>query len=244
MTGPEPGPDGLWAVVIGIDDYPGQSSDLASAKADTREVLTMLDRAGVPFEQRAVLLDGDATAGNIARALDWLVEHAGADATAVVFYAGHVRKLGPGRETIVAADGAQVTDQEVAAHLERLRAARTWLIFATCYGAGFDEALRPGRILTAAAGADDLAYENPQMGRSYLVEYMIRRAFNQGRANTVEGAFAWARKALERERPDRVPVQDDRYEGDMPVRNEPPAPTPSGSCGVPIPGVISCRHEP
>ena len=217
---------GVWAVVIGIDDYPGTGSDLRSAVADAGDVDAALARYGVPTERRLVLTNGQARAATIETALDWLVAHASADATAVLFYAGHVRKLDDA-EAIVGADGDVVLDGEVASRLARLQAHRAWIAIAACYGGGFTEALAPGRILTAAADADGLAYENATYGRSYLVEYMVRRAMLGGAADdSIEQAFAWAADSLRRDHPDRVPFQIDRTDGEL-VLGVPLAPRPA-----------------
>ena len=207
---------GTWAVSIGINDYPGRSHDLRSAVADALEVDQALAGYGVPPEQRLLITDRAASADTIGRALDWLLANAGPDANVVFFYAGHVRKLAATSETIVGADGETLDDVEVAERLRPLAARRAWIAIAACYGGGFTEVLEPGRILTAAAGPDDLAYENTQLGRSYLVEYMVRRAMAGGEAPTsVEAAFAYAAEAIAREHPNRVPVQDDRLEGEL-----------------------------
>lgn len=239
----DPGPagGGIWAVVIGIDDYPGGSHDLLSAGNDARDMDAVLARAGSPPEQRLRLTDGQATADNIRRSLDWLVDRAGPDATAVFFFAGHVRDLGGGTEAMVGSDGGVVHDKEVARRLRGLHAARTWIVLAACYAGGFDEVLAPGRILTAAAPAGRLAYENLSMRRSYLVEYVLRQAVLNGRAPgpiSVESAFAWGEAAIRKDYPDRVPVQFDRLAGDLPLggagwsnpppppRQDPPPPPP------------------
>lgn len=212
---------GVWALVVGINDYPGVDADLRNAVNDGLEVLRLLDRMGSPEVQRRVLFEHEATAENIAAGLDWLVANAGPAATAVVFYAGHVRKVAPGQESIVGADSRDLADTEVARRLSGLQAERSWLIVAACYAEGFDEAMAAGRILTGASGRDALAYEDPRMGRSYLVEYMIRRAILQGRASeSVEQAFAWAVEALRRDRPDRLPVQHDAVPGHFPIGGE------------------------
>jgi len=52
---------------------------------------------------------------------------------------------------------------------------------AACYGGGFTELMAPGRILTAAADANSLAYENESFGRSYLDEYLIHQALLESR---------------------------------------------------------------
>lgn len=211
-----PSGGGTWALVIGIDDYPGRGNDLRSAGNDADDMDRVLGRFGVDPTQRIRLSDGQADAATIRRAVDWIVDRAGPEASVVLFYAGHVRRLGGGREAIVAADGALVRDLDLARQLAPLQARRAWMVFASCFGGGFTELLAPGRILTGAAPADRLAYESIQLGRSYLGEYLVRRALLEGRAPaTVEGAFAWAEAAIRRDHPNRVPVQFDHHEGDF-----------------------------
>ena len=217
---------GVWAVIIGIDDYPGTRSDLRSAVADVGDIDAALARYGVPAERRLVLTNSQARAATIETALDWLVAHASADATAVLFYAGHVRKI-DGDEAIVGADGDLLRDDEVARRLAGLQARRAWIVIAACYGGGFTEALAPGRILTAAADADSLAYENATYGRSYLVEYMVRRAMIEGAADgSIEQAFAWAADNLGRDHPERVPFQIDHADGEVALGVPSAAPPP------------------
>ena len=220
---------GTWALVIGINDYPGVRYDLRSAVNDANDVNEALAAMGVTADRRMVLRDRQANAGTIRAALDWLTAHAGPGSTLVLFYAGHVQRMDPGREALVGSDGAVVPDAEVAAMLDRSPAERAWITIAGCYGGGFDEVVRPGRILTAAAPSDRVAYENEGFGRSYLVEYMIRRAVLTHGISTVEGAFAWATAELERDYPERVPVQLDAVGGELDLRVGPPPSSPSGS---------------
>jgi hypothetical protein len=237
---------GVWAVIIGINDYPGTRSDLRSAVADAGDVDAALARYGVPAERRLVLTDGQADAATIEKALDWLVAHAAVDATAVLFYAGHVRKLDDDTEAIVGADGDVVRDEDVAGRLGGLRAHRAWIGVAACYGGGFTEALAPGRVLTAAADADSLAYENATYGRSYLVEYMVRRAMIESAADgSIEQAFAWAVDNLERDHPDRVPFQIDHADGDL-VLGVPSAPAspPAGDPPAEPPPTAPADEQP
>jgi hypothetical protein len=211
-AGPAIGPTGtgVWAVVIGIADYPGRAHDLAYARNDAADMVDVLRQAGQPASQRIVLTDATASATAIRRALDWLVANAGPDATAAVYFAGHVRKLAPSTEALVAADGVVLADRDVARSLAPLRAGRTWLVIAGCYGGGFTEALAPGRLLTAAAPSGSLAYETTAYRRSYLGEYLVRRGLLEGRGGTtVQAAFAYATAELRRDHPGRMPVQID-----------------------------------
>ena len=251
-TGPKEG--GVWAVVVGIDDYPGTDSDLKAAVADARDVDSALAAYGVPPAHRLVLLDHQATGDNIRGALTWLTGRAAADSTAVFFYSGHVRKVAGdpshiGRsvdEAIVASDGDNVYSGQVAGILRNLEARSAWLGIAACYGGGFDDALAPGRVLTAAAGENDVAYENSSLGHSYMVEYMVRRAMLQGKAaGSVQEAFAWARAQIAHDYPNRQPVIVDRSKAPVvlgrtvpaaaPERKAAPAPPPAQRDPQPTP---------
>jgi hypothetical protein len=217
FTGAKAG--GTWAVIIGVNDYPGSGHDLRSAVNDAMDVNEALARMGVPGDRRVLLRDNQANAATIRTALDWLVAHAGPDAVAVFFYAGHIRNLGGGTEAIVGADGGLVRDAEMAAQLLRLQARRAWIALAACYSGGFTEVLADGRVLTAAAPAGSLAYETDAYNRSYMVEYMVRRAMIQNAASaSVESAFAYARSELSRDHPRRVPVQFDSLQGELDLR--------------------------
>jgi hypothetical protein len=226
-TGPATG--GTWAVIVGINDYPGQASDLRAAVNDATDMDVALAGMGVPAENRLVLLDGQATAARIRDAIGWLSSRAGPDATAVFFYGGHVRKLGPLTEAIVTADGAVIDDRQLEEHLSHVAARRMWIAMASCFGGGFTEVLAAGRVLTGAAPADALAYETTEYGRSFLVQYMVREAMIEKRAaSSVQAAFAYATTELARRHPTRLPVQIDLAGGPLDLR-----PLLAAATGVP-----------
>ncbi|MBW3556592.1 MAG: caspase family protein [Actinobacteria bacterium] len=265
-----PRSSGTWAVIIGINNYPGTSHDLQSAVNDANDVNQALTRFGVAGERRLLLRDTEASIANIRKSVEWLNANAGPDATAVFFYAGHVRKIRAGTEAMVAADGGMMSDAELAGLLDGLQARKVWVGIAACYGGGFTEVMKPGRVLVAAASADEVAYENLNFARSYLVEYMVRRAMIGSGLSTVEGAFAAAHEGLRRDFPNRVPVQFDQLPGALELRvvasrptstAPPPAagspgspPPPGGSAPPPPPppppddgcsgltgGIVQCR---
>ncbi len=228
-----PGPPasaGTWAVIVGIDDYPGSDHDLRSSVNDAREVDTALSVLGVPSANRLALLNGEASSCGIRSALDWLVARASPEATAVFFFAGHARILGSGARAVMAADGSPITDGELGSGLSGLQARRAWIAMATCYGAGFTAVLGPGRVLTGAAGPNDLAYEALDSDLSYMVDYMVRRAIIGGGApQSVEAAFAYAQDGLGRTAAARVPVQIDDAPGELDLRQSTAVPLPTGT---------------
>jgi hypothetical protein len=209
--------DGTWAVIVGVNDYPGEAADLNYAVNDATDAVNAL-RAHGAGDHVMLLRDGQVTADVLRSAVSWLTNNAGPDAVAVFYFAGHVKKV-RGSEAIVTADGGLVMDHELAAWLRPLATRNAWITMASCYGGGFTEVLAPGRVLTAAAGPDQVAYESSAFGRSYLGEYMVHRAMVQGAArDTVQSAFAWAHAKISEEHPGREPVQYDRSNGTVSLR--------------------------
>lgn len=236
VTDPDPSPSaappvtgtGTWAVEIGIDDYAPGIAPLSGAVNDADDVDQAMALMGVPADQRLVLRDGEASRVGVETALDWLDAHAGPRAVAVFFFAGHAQYLPSGAPALVAADGGDITSAQLAAQLGHLQAHRAWIALATCYAGAFTDVLAPGRVLTAAAPAGQLAYESSEWDRSYLDEYMVRQAMIEGRApETVQSAFAYAAAALARQDPGRQPVEFDDGSGPLDLRQ--PGTTPAGS---------------
>ena len=229
----------VFALVIGINDYPGTRYDLHAAVADADDMAAALLHYGVPAANIDLLTDGNADAASIVRGIRWLTSTAGPDSTVVLSYSGHARKLGSTTEAIVSSDGVPIADWYLARQLAPLQARDTWIVMASCYGAGFDELLAPGRILTAAADANGIAYESPQFGRSFLDEYLVRRGLLLGQAGgpTVQQAFQWAQGMLQRDAPDRTLTQlDDANEPislDGQHRTSVPPPAPLAPANAP-----------
>ncbi len=215
-------PDRRWALVIGIDEYPGASRDLLLSAADARDTArALVRRLGFPRRQVRVLLNGEATAAAIRRSARWLASRTGEGGTSVLFYAGHavqLRHLDGDREdvdeAILAADGRLVPDGVLAGALEG-SAGRMWLVVAACHGAGFRDALAPGRVLTAASAENDLAYESDALGNSFLVEYVVGAGLLANRSRTAEAAFRTGLAAMPGAYARHRPLQLDRVAGPL-----------------------------
>ena len=269
---PEPAPVAgssrqTWALIVGINTYPRGDHDLRTAAADARDVDDAVAGYGVASDHRRVLLDRSATAANIRAAFGWLTARAGPDDTAVVFFAGHAAHVGGGRRAgrpevaAIAADDVALPQSELGRLLAPLRARSVWLAMAACYGAEFDGLLAPGRLLTAAAGRGQLAYESDALPHSYLVEYMVQQAMIDGDASrSVEEAFQWARAQIAQQYPGREPTMIDDRSAPLvlglapgrpprPGRPAPPAaqrepgtPPPAPTEPAAPPGDAGCTH--
>jgi hypothetical protein len=201
----------VYALIVGVNDYAGTQYDLRAGVSDANTVNEALAKFGVPAANRVVLRDGQARRPQLVAAVKALVQRAGPGSTIVFAYSGHVRKLDADTEAIVTPEGGVLTDQQLASLLAPSRASNMWLLLATCYAGGFTELLGPGRILTAAADANSLAYESPSINGSYLVHHMVREGWLQGKAGpSVQEAFAYADARIKARYPNRRPLQFDR----------------------------------
>jgi hypothetical protein len=204
----------VFALLIGIDDYPGSAYDLRSAVADVDTIDAALAGFDVPAGNRVVLRDGQATRPAVVAAVRSLVRQGGPGATYVLAYAGHALHLDADTQAMLLADGEQLTDRALAELLAPATTQRMWLVFATCFAGGFTELVGPGRVLTGAAPADEQAWEDPALNASYLVHYLVREGWLLGKAgDSVQEAFTYADAALDRDHPDRRPVQLDEVGG-------------------------------
>lgn len=81
------------AVVVGISEYRDTSlGDLRFAHRDAEAFAAyLLSEAGgaIPAEHLRLLLNGDATHGNVVAALDWIQEETGPGERAILFFSGH-----------------------------------------------------------------------------------------------------------------------------------------------------------
>ena len=87
--------DGKYALLVGIDDYPGTGSDLRGPVEDARIMYNALtQRFGFDPANIVVLNDSDATRENIANGVVQHLGQAGPDGVAVFFYSGHGTQIG------------------------------------------------------------------------------------------------------------------------------------------------------
>jgi hypothetical protein len=80
-----------------------------------------------------------------------------------------------------------------------------------------------------------------------MVEFMVRRAMIEGRSpGSVESAFAWARAELQRQYPNRMPMQLDHFDGDLSLNGGqlPPPPPPPPTADAPSGGSTDGSGSP
>lgn len=211
----EPVSDDRWALLIGIDRASG-APPLQGAVGDVRLLERALLAYGFDPGRITVLTDAQASRDAVLASIRRFAARVPPDAKAVFAFAGHTRRHG-GENSIVAADGRTIAAGTLAAALGRIRSP-LWVALPTCYAAGFSRSgiVGPDRVATFASSADARAYESVRLGHSFLFEYLVAQAMLDGRASgSVEEAFGYAERHLQRDHPRWVPLLDDRHPGEF-----------------------------
>jgi hypothetical protein len=148
----------VWAVSVGISDYPGGGNDLPECANDAVKIAEALRNQGLTTPEREVLLtDAQATRGAITQALQRVAREIQPNDVFVFFYSGHGGQAdGPSRdeeelddidEYMFVYDG-QILDDEMGRLIDQVRARTTLFALDSCFSGGFakDVVTRPGIV--------------------------------------------------------------------------------------------------
>lgn len=247
-----------WALLIGINDYPGSSHDLIGSYQDARDLRTHLLSLGWRADHITLIGNRDAGRARIIQGIRWLASKTDQRSVVVFHYSGHellsrTASDGDGERrdvAIWAADNRLVVDGTLGRELGRVRAAKMWIDMATCRAGGFDDAgmMKAGRVLTFSAPESELSYENPAWRHSIFGWYVIvegmRGRLADGDGNglvTVEEAFRYGKPLVtELTNGRQHPFIVDLLDGDLSLAPIAPAASPApptaeepAPCGFP-----------
>ncbi len=208
-----------YAVVVGVENYPGGVPRAAYADRDAQAVMRHLEALGVPADHIRLLTEALATRGGIDASLRWLRLNAPSDATVFFYYSGHGIPGGKGTPYL-APSGVMAGDlADTAYPLSRLyrklrlvEAARTLVILDACFaGAGprsFSGSVRPVyvestvppeqglEVLSAVSGGQESGVIDDK-GHGLFTYYLLK-GLNGGALRshhvTLDSLFAYARE--------------------------------------------------
>jgi len=155
----------IFAVMVGISDYPGTENDLPFTAEDARKLHDTLARLGVLDQNSVTLTDAQATRANVRAAFLRLAALAGPGDTFMFFYSGHggqeptqVSATEPDgkNETIELYDGPMI-DDEMGQLFDQVHARTALLILDSCFSGGFarDVVSHPG-VMGLFSSEEDL----------------------------------------------------------------------------------------
>ncbi|MBL8536109.1 MAG: caspase family protein [Hyphomonadaceae bacterium] len=155
----------VYAVMVGISDYPGSGNDLPLTAEDARKLRDALQRQGALAPESVTLIDGQATRAGLQQAFARVAAVAGPNDLFLFFYSGHGNQV-RGRvtatepdgkeETIELVDGA-LTDDELTQMFAQVRSQTALLVLDSCFSGGFarDVVSRPG-VMGLFSSEEDL----------------------------------------------------------------------------------------
>lgn len=210
-----------YAVVVGVETYPGGIPQAPFADRDARSVYRHLVALGVPPDHIRLLFDGLATRGGIDASLRWLSKNVTKRSTVYFYYSGHGVPGAKG-ESDLAPFGVLPEDLADTAYplsrlvkrLSRSGAAQTLVILDACFsGAGPRSLLLSRRpvfvrreapavssvIVLAASGPDQESRVFPAKRHGLLTYYLLRglngRASRDGHL-TVDSLYRYVRSRV------------------------------------------------
>lgn len=179
-------PSMRWAVVIGIQDYAGNTHSTVGGIGDARVVRLGLLRAGWLPDHILVLTNQQATASGIRNAFAWLAARSGPRTFSLLHYSGHVciasrGPCGSGHTWLWAQDNRFLREDEVKRLWGRVRG-YGWLDIAGCEGGAFATSSAT-KMFSASSRANETSYESPQWKESYWTGLVWDRGFGYGLAD-------------------------------------------------------------
>jgi hypothetical protein len=230
---PKPAAGSKWAVIIGIADYQGRSSDLWHPDEDAKEMYTELTtQRGYPKANVKLLTNRAATASAILSAINWLIANEKAGDEVVFFYSGHGYRAPDSEgwdsdtesdgydEMIVTYDFYGLPDGWFKQKFAAIESTKFALMFGSCHSGGMfddddDDLQGTGRIIASACKADQYGWDYLLLGNTLWGYYFVDEALLDNRANSVETAHAYAYPRVIAEQPDSQPQLYDNYPGDF-----------------------------
>jgi len=159
-----PGGPRVLALLIGVSDYGGRTSDLANTDSDARELFNSLRGAGLLHPASRILTNAEATTKSVADAFARARAAAGPDDLFLFFFSGHGNQVDvaqsavelDGRaETLELYDEA-MTDAQLAPLFASVRARMSMLVIDACYAGGFRSLINRPNMIGLFSSEEDL----------------------------------------------------------------------------------------
>jgi len=200
LGAPLPSEGRRFAIVMGISDYPGTSSDLQYGDDDAREVRgVLMDTYHFPDTNIKMLVDRDATRANLKAELDAFVtaNQIGSKDELVFYYSGHGSKGRADDGDATTKDVAIVIcnstytgfdfvwDGELLSMFKGYPAGRIVFVFDSCLSGGMNVLAGTGRFVAMACSATSYSYEGSQWGggNGQFTYYMLISGMGAAKAD-------------------------------------------------------------
>ncbi|MHC1680785.1 MAG: caspase domain-containing protein [Methanomassiliicoccales archaeon] len=198
-----------WALIIGIADYEGRSSDLWHPDEDAKEMYSELTaQQGYASANVKLITNRGATASAILAGIDWLISNEKATSEVVFFYSGHgFRDLDSEKwdsdaesdgndEGIVSYDFYGLPDGLLKQRFAAIESAKFALLFGSCHSGGMfddnDDLQQTGRIIATACKADQYGWDYSLLGNTLWGFYFVDEGLLDNKVASIQSAHDYA----------------------------------------------------
>ena len=159
-----PGGPRVLALLVGVSDYGGRTSNLPSTDEDARQLYASLRGAGLLHPASRVLTNAEATTKAVSDAFAAAAAAAGPDDLFLFFFSGHgdqldvaasARELDGRAETLELFDAA-MTDAELAPLFVQVRSRMAMVVIDACYSGGFRNLIDRPNVMGLFSSEEDL----------------------------------------------------------------------------------------
>jgi hypothetical protein len=159
-----PGGPRVIALLVGVSDYGGRTSNLPNTDADARELYNSLRAAGMLHPASRLLVNEEATTKNVANAFSRAAAQAGPNDMFLFFFSGHGNQIDvpvsaaelDGRsETIELFDDA-MTDEQLKPLFDGVRGRLAMVVLDSCFSGGFRSLVDRPNVMGLFSSEEDL----------------------------------------------------------------------------------------
>ncbi|MGQ0559471.1 MAG: caspase family protein [Sphingosinicella sp.] len=159
-----PGGPRVIALLVGVSDYGGRTSDLPNTDEDAQQLYESLRIAGLLHPASRVLINGEATTKAVSEAFARIAAEAGPNDLFLFFFSGHgdqvdalagMRELDGRSETIELFD-AEMTDAQLAPLFASVRSRLAMVAIDACYAGGFRNLVDRPNVMGLFSSEEDL----------------------------------------------------------------------------------------
>lgn len=174
-------PKESYAIVIGIENYPGSSYDLSYCRDDAVSIRSML-LYDYNFEDGNIitLYDSAATKAGIDNAFTTIRSQITSNDVFVFYYSGHGGSDGGGQflcpyNSLPSSPSYYYDDDELDTQLNNLNGAEKFVILDSCHSGGFiSECQASGRYIMTACATSQYSWETPGLRHGVFTYYFLR----------------------------------------------------------------------
>ncbi|TFG23687.1 MAG: zinc-ribbon domain-containing protein [Promethearchaeota archaeon] len=171
-----------YAIIIGIENYPGTFDDLYYCRDDALSINSMLiNRYHFKSANIILLLDSAATKSAITNAFSQVSSNIDSEDIFFFYYAGHGGSQTVFRQYICPYDSIPDTpsnryyDYELSSRLSSFSAAEKYVVIDSCYSGGMiSESQSSRRFIMTACDDDESSYESSSFGHGIFTYYFLR----------------------------------------------------------------------